>query len=554
MELPHDRGEHEPRKNKARKKKIETLLPAVQLKNIVKRFPGVLAVDHINLEIARGEIHALLGQNGAGKTTLMNILYGLSQPDSGDLYINGKHVHIGSPLDAISHGIGMIHQHFMLIPVFTVAENIALGQSPMQKPLMDIEGVRKKILELEKATGLHVNPDARVDQLCVGDQQRAEIIKAIYWGANILIMDEPTSVLTPEEVDELFVFLRRFADAGNTVIFITHKMREVKAISDRVTVLRNGKVVDTVETKNEDRDSLAKRMVDRLEFLSFERQPVKTGDVLLEFKDVQTPGEYCAPKLCGVSFQVCAGEIFGIAGVDGNGQDEVAHTIMGLDQITGGEIRIKGNSIHNKSTREIIQMGVSAIPAQRQLEGLVNTFSVSECLMLKEWRALPFSKYSLLNSRAIRQNAEEIIREYDIRTTGPDAKIGNMSGGNQQKVVLARELSRNPDILIACHPTIGLDIGATEYVWQQLLARRSQGVAIVLISTELDEILALCDRFVVFYEGQIMGEVMAKQAKVKEVSMMMTGIRQEEIRFEEKSKKKVNAARKPKLAELGVAE
>lgn len=515
---------------------------AVRMENIVKRFPGVLAIDHINLEINRGEIHALLGENGAGKTTLMNILYGLCRPDAGIIYINDEHVQIGNPLDAMSHGIGMIHQHFMLIPVFSVSENIALGQSPTQKPLVDIESTRNKILELAKTTGLHVNPDACVNQLSVGDQQRAEIIKAIYWGAKILIMDEPTSVLTPQEVDELFVFLRRYADAGNTVIFITHKMREVMAISDRVTVLRCGKVVETVKTRDVDRNTLAKMMVGRPVFLSFEHPPVKTGEVMLDFKQVHTQCSRCLPALRGVTFQVRAGEILGIAGVDGNGQDEVANVIMGFHQISEGDVRIKGKSILHKSTREIIQMGVSAIPFLRQEEGLVMTFSVSESLMLKEWRNPPFTRYGLLNRRAIHNYAETIIREYDIRTTGPDAKVGNMSGGNQQKVVLARELSRKPDILVACHPTIGLDIGATEYVWQQLLNQRSEGVAILLISTELEEILSICDRIIVFYEGQIMGEVMAGKADIQEIGMMMAGIHQDAIQVEKELKKVAETA------------
>lgn len=500
---------------------------AVRMENITKRFPGVLANDHVSVEIARGEIHALLGENGAGKTTLMNILYGLYRPDAGKIFINDQPVTISSPLDAISKGVGMIHQHFMLIPVFTVTENVALGEEAQGNPFVDLELTRKRILDLSKATGLHIDPDARVEQLSVGDQQRVEIIKALLRGVNVLIMDEPTSVLTPQEADELFVVLRKLAEEGKTIIFITHKLREVMAISDRITVLRDGKVVNTVNTREIDRDSLANMMVGRKIFLSFERKAARLGEQILELRNVRAVNDRGLLALKDISLSMRAGEILGVAGVDGNGQSELADVIMGLRPVTHGDVIVKGRSVVHKDTAYIIKQGISAIPFSRHEEGLVLTFSVKDNLILKEFYNPPFNKGGFLDFKVIQDNALQRIKEYDIRTTGPEAKVGNMSGGNQQKVVLARELSRKPDILIACQPTHGLDIGATEYVRQQLLNQRDNGISVMLISTELEEILSLSDRIIVMYEGQIMGEVPVEQADLQEIGKMMLGVRME---------------------------
>ncbi|MCC6146257.1 MAG: ABC transporter ATP-binding protein [Anaerolineaceae bacterium] len=497
------------------------------MENITKRFPGVLDNDHVTVDIARGEIHALLGENGAGKTTLMNILYGLYHPDAGNIFVNDRPVTISSPLDAISKGVGMIHQHFMLIPVFTVAENIALGEEMQGNPFVDLELTRKRILDLSKATGLHIDPDARVEQLSVGDQQRVEIIKALLRGVNVLIMDEPTSVLTPQEADELFVVLRKLAEEGKTIIFITHKLREVMAISDRITILRGGKVVNTVNTREVDRDSLANMMVGRKIFLNFDRKALNVGNQVLELKNVSALNDRGLPALKEVSLAMRAGEILGVAGVDGNGQSELADVIMGLRPVTHGDIIVKGRSVVHKDASYVIKQGISAIPFSRHEEGLVLTFSVKDNLILKEFYNPPFSDKGLLDFKVIQDNAQRMIKEYDIRTTGPDAKVGNMSGGNQQKVVLAREISRKPDILIACQPTHGLDIGATEYVRQQLLNQRDSGISVMLISTELEEILSLSDRIIVMYEGQIMGEVPAEQADLQEIGKMMLGVRLE---------------------------
>jgi simple sugar transport system ATP-binding protein len=505
------------------------LASAVRMENIVKRFPGVIASDQVNLDVEQGEIHALLGENGAGKTTLMNLLFGISQPDSGQIYLQGKPVRFSSPAEAIASGIGMVHQHFMLTPVFTVTENIMLVDRSPHEPFLDRDGVRRKILEISQMSGLHVDPDAKVNTLCVGDQQRVEIIKALFRGAKVIIMDEPTSVLTPKETDELFVVLRRLAMQGNAIIFITHKLREVMEISDRVTVLRGGRQIGTVATKDTNAGALARMMVGREVFLTFDKPPVQRGSTFLEVVNVSTTADQRCTSLKGVSLKVHGGEILGIAGVDGNGQNELAEVIMGLRPIKKGDIQIKEKSTRGRSIRQIIDMGVSNIPFLRQTEGLVMTFTVSEDLMLKEWRKPPITQHGLFNRQAIRSASERMIREYDIRTTGPEAKVGNMSGGNQQKVVLARELSRKPDVLIACHPTHGLDVGATEYVRQQLLNERSRGAAVLLISTELDEIFAISDKIAVFFEGEVMGVVDASEVNLDEIGMMMLGMNRKAI-------------------------
>jgi ABC-type uncharacterized transport system ATPase subunit len=502
---------------------------AVRMVNIVKSFPGVLANDNINLEVRKGEIHALLGENGAGKTTLMNILFGLSQPNSGEIYINEKLVHITTPGDAISNGIGMIHQHFMLIPVFTVTENISLGEPLQREPLLEPEKTKQKIMKISKSSGLRVDPDARVLDLSVGQQQRVEIVKALYRGANILIMDEPTSVLTPQESDELFVILKELAQKGNTILFITHKLREVMEISDRVTVLRDGRLIGTVNTKDTSRFELAKMMVGREVFLTFDKKPVRVSEKVLELEQVHAKNDRELPALRGVSLSVHSGEILGIAGVDGNGQNELADVIMGLRPLEKGEIKIKGRTIKKCTPKQIIEMGVSCIPFSRQLEGLVLTFTVSENLILKEWRNPPLTIKGFFDPKAILAFGKRMIKEFNIKTTGPEAKVGNMSGGNQQKVVLARELSRNPALIVACHPTHGLDIGATEYVRLQLLKERERGAGVLLISTELDEILGLCDRVVIFFEGQVMGEVTTEMANIDEIGLMMLGVKWEKI-------------------------
>jgi ABC-type uncharacterized transport system ATPase subunit len=383
------------------------------------------------------------------------------------------------------------------------------------------------VAEISRSYGLAVDPKAKIWQLSVGTQQRVEIIKALYRGADILVLDEPTAVLTPSETEELFTILRRLVKEGHTVIFITHKLPEVMAISDRVTVLRDGKVVRTVNTKETDMPSLAKMMVGREVFLKFERPPESLGEKVLEVTDVHAQNDMDQSALKGVTFDIREGEILGVAGVDGNGQNELSEVIMGLRPATSGEIRIKNQPIIGCSTREIIDLGVSCIPADRHKMGLITSFKLSESLLLKEWFNKPFTRYSLFDFDAIRKNSLQMIREYDIRAPGPDVKTGNLSGGNQQKLVLARELSRKPDLLVANQPTRGLDVGATEYVRQRLLDERQRGAAILLISTELDEVLSISDRIIVLYEGMIMGEMEAKAADVHEIGLMMAGVKRE---------------------------
>ncbi|MCC6147444.1 MAG: ABC transporter ATP-binding protein [Anaerolineaceae bacterium] len=499
----------------------------IRLENIVKHFPGVCANDHISLTIKKGEVHALLGENGAGKTTLMNVLYGLLCPDFGQIFLNGEAVEIRSPKEAIEHGIGMVHQHFMLIPVFTVTENVVLGEDMPREPLLDIQQAEQRVKEISHTYGLDVDPKSKVWHLSVGAQQRVEIIKALYRNAKILILDEPTAVLTPSEVDILFKVLRKLVEEGLTVIFISHKLQEVMEICDRVTVLRNGRVVDTVETSETNQSELARMMVGREVFLQFDKEKMTAGEKVLEVKGVSALSDRGVAALQNISLDVHCGEIVGIAGVDGNGQCELVDAIMGLRKIDRGSILIKGKKIKENNTREIIQRGVSCIPFDRHAEGLVKSFSLSEVLMLKEWNNLPFTRHYLFDFNAIRSFSEGMVREYDIRAPGIEVKTGNLSGGNQQKVVLARELSRKPDLIIAGQPTRGLDVGATEYVRQRLLAERARGAGILLISTELEEILSISDRLLVIYEGQIMGEMFTANADLHDIGLMMAGVKRQ---------------------------
>lgn len=502
---------------------------AIRLENIVKRFPGVMANDHVSLAIKKGEVHALLGENGAGKTTLMNVLYGLLRPDSGQIYLNEEAIEISSPKEAIEHGIGMVHQHFMLIPVFSVTENVILGEGMPREPLLDIQQAEQRVKEISHTYGLDVDPKSKIWHLSVGTQQRVEIIKALYRNAKILILDEPTAVLTPSEVEILFKVLRKLVNEGLTVIFISHKLQEVMEISDRITIMRNGQVVNTVKTDETNQSDLARMMVGREVFLQFDKEKIEAGEKVLEVKEVSALSDRGVPALRNISLDVRCGEIVGIAGVDGNGQSELADVIMGLRKIDHGSVLIKGKTVKENNTREIIKQGVSCIPFDRHVEGLVKVFPLSEVLLLKEWDNPPFTRHFLFDFKAIRSFGERMIREYDIRAPGINVKTGNLSGGNQQKVVLARELSREPDLIIAGQPTRGLDVGATEYVRQRLLAERARGAGILLISTELEEILSISDRLLVIYEGQIMGEIPTANADIHEIGLMMAGAKRQTV-------------------------
>lgn len=497
----------------------------IQMEHITKRFPGVTANQDVTIGFRRGEIHALLGENGAGKSTLMNMLYGLLKPDEGTISIEGKPVKIASPQDAIAHGIGMVHQHFMLIPKFTVLENVILGAKLEHEPLLNTAQAREKIQTLSQSTGLKVDPDARIHDLSVGDQQRVEIIKVLYKGVHVLIMDEPTAVLTPQETDELFLVLRNWIKDGNTVIFITHKMREVLEFCDRVSVLRDDHFIETADVTEIDEERLAKMMVGREVELNLSKAPAKPGPVVLEVKNLTVQADSGIPAVSNASFQVRAGETVGIAGVDGNGQLELIEAIMGLMPIDSGEVLLKGEDLRGKRPKDILAKGVSNIPFSRQTEGLVLNFSVRDNFILKERWNPPFAKHGFLQSKTITNTVRDIIQRYSVKANGPETQVGNMSGGNQQKVVAAREMERPHDLLIACHPTHGLDIGAIEFLHRRILEERDQGKAVLLISTEMDELLTLSDRILVFFKGEIMGEAPSSAEAVQQIGLMMLGTR-----------------------------
>ena len=500
-----------------------TRIRRMEMRGIVKRFPGVLANDHVDFDVQAGEIHALLGENGAGKSTLMKILYGMYQADEGQILVNGNPIQLTSPADAIRRGIGMIHQHFMLVPSLTVAENVALGLPSSRGPLLDLDRVAMRIRELAAVYGLQVDPEARVWQLSVGEQQRVEILKALYRGADVLILDEPTAVLTPQEVEELFATLRQMAQEGHALIFITHKLREVFAISDRVTVLRNGRVVGRVATEETSRSELARMMVGREVIERWEKPPVEPGPVVLEVEDLHCLSDREVPALRGVSLQVHAGEILGIAGVSGNGQRELAEVIVGLRPATRGRVRLAGKDVTNRSPDHLIAAGLAFIPEERLSMGVIQEFTVAENAILETHTSPELSHGPFLDLQAIRQHTARLVREYDVRTPSLEIPVKNLSGGNIQKLILARELSRKPRVLVAAQPTRGVDIGATEYIHRRLIEQRGEGTAILLISEDLDEILALSDRIAVMYEGEIVGVVPAEEADAEELGLMMAG-------------------------------
>jgi ABC-type uncharacterized transport system ATPase subunit len=496
--------------------------PLLELRGITKEFPGVLANDQVDFELAKGEVHALLGENGAGKSTLMNILYGLYHPDEGEILLNGQTVRIGSPRDAIDLGIGMVHQHFMLIPVMTVAENIVLANEPSNGPFLDLAGAEKRVRELSTQFGLAVRPDARVDSISVGMQQRAEILKALYRGAEILILDEPTAVLTPQEAQELFAIIRSLQGEGKSIIFISHKLNEVLEIADRITVLRQGKHVDTVPRAGATQEGLARLMVGRDVVLRVEKPPAEPGETLLKVEDLYVRDIRDLEAVRGVSFEVKAGEIVGIAGVDGNGQTELIDAITGLRKPVSGRILVAGDDLTNEGARACLDVGVGHIPEDRQLRGLVLDFTLAENLALHDYREEPDSRWGWLYPRRLVQRAVRLLKEFDVRGGRPQTLAATLSGGNQQKVVVAREVSRNPRVLVAAQPTRGLDVGAIEFVHRRLVTERDEGRAILLVSFELDEVLSLSDRILVLYEGRIVGEY-APGVSEEELGIAMTG-------------------------------
>jgi simple sugar transport system ATP-binding protein len=498
----------------------------IELRGISKRFPGVVANDRIALAVRRGEIHALVGENGAGKSTLMKILYGLYQPDEGEIHVHGAPVRIDSPRRALDLGIGMVHQHFMLIPVFTVAENVILGAEPTAGLRLSLdEGVRR-IEALTRQYEFALNPRERVADLSVGEQQRVEIIKVLYRGAELLILDEPTAVLVPQEVGELFKNLRRLREQGKTIIFISHHLNEVLEIADRITVLRGGQVVGTVAAAATNRAQLAEMMVGRPVLLQIERPDIPPADVRLSVQRLVVRGARGRPVVRQVSLQVRRGEIYGIAGVQGNGQTELVEAIVGLRPAADGIITVDAEDVTHAGVRAIKAMGVAHIPEDRHRRGLVLPMEVRENLILGHHRHLQFTNGPLLDLRAIDGFARERIRAYDVRVPSPATPALALSGGNQQKVIVAREFAFAPRVLVAAHPTRGLDIGATEFVEQQLIAAKSQGMAVLLISADLDEVLTLSDRVGVMYKGELVAEFAHGAVTPQELGLYMTGTRQ----------------------------
>jgi simple sugar transport system ATP-binding protein len=500
----------------------------LEMHGITKAFPGIVANDHVDLDLRRGEVHALLGENGAGKSTLMNILYGLYRPDEGEIRVAGKPVTFHSAKDAITAGIGMVHQHFMLIPVMTVAENIVLGTEPVEAGvLLDYAAARDRVRELSQSFGFAIDPDARIENITVGQQQRVEILKALYRKADILILDEPTAVLTPQEATELFQILRSLTQEGLSIIFISHKLNEVLEIADRITVLRLGKRIDSIPREGATEEGLARMMVGREVLLRVDKPPAKPAEPLLRVTDLHVRDERGVEKVRGMSFEVRAGEIVGIAGVDGNGQTELIDALTGLRRPDSGTIEVAGVNVGLRSNaREMLDAGVGHIPEDRQRRGLVLEFSIAENIALHDYAEAPDSRYGWLFPRRLIARARRLIADFDVRGGGPQTRAGGLSGGNQQKVVLAREIDRDPKVLIAAQPTRGLDVGAIEYVHRRLVEERNEGRAILLLSLELEEILSLSDRILVVYEGEVVGEHGADASEEQIGIEMLGGTRQ----------------------------
>jgi len=503
--------------------------PILELRGITKSFPGVLANDHVDFDLRRGEVHALLGENGAGKSTLMNILYGLYHPDEGEIRINGEPIRISSPKAAIESGIGMVHQHFMLIPVMTVAENIVLAEEPRTAGIfVDYDAAIRRVRDLAATFNFAIDPDAKVERITVGQQQRVEILKALYRGADILILDEPTAVLTPQEADELFAILRTLQREGMSIIFISHKLREVLEIAERVTVLRRGKKIDTVPREGATPQGLASLMVGREVLLRVEKPPVDAGDILLRVENLQVLDDRDLEAVRGVSLDVRAREIVALAGVDGNGQSELIDALSGLRKTSGGTIQIAGRDVTASNAHSRYDSGLGHIPEDRQRRGLVLEFTLAENLTLHDFDKQPFSRFGWLRPGRVVAWARSLLKEFDVRGGGPRTRAGALSGGNQQKVVVAREVARDPRVLIAAQPTRGLDVGAIEFVHRRLVEERDEGRAVLLVSLELEEVLSLADRILVLYEGQIVAEY-GPDVTEEELGIAMTGGRIEEV-------------------------
>jgi len=503
--------------------------PALELRGITKRFPGVLANDHVDFDLRRREVHALLGENGAGKSTLMNILYGLYHPDEGEIFMRGQRVVLSSPKDAIAHGIGMVHQHFMLIPVMTVAENIVLATEPTTAGVfLDYDAATKRVTDMARTFKFAIDPRARVENISVGQQQRVEILKALYRNADILILDEPTAVLTPQEAHELFEILENLRTEGLSIIFISHKLNEVLEIADRITVLRRGKKIETLPREGATEKELARLMVGREVLLRVDKAPASPAEPLLSVEDLHVLDDRGLEAVRGVSFEVRAGEIVAVAGVDGNGQTELIDALAGLRHTLSGRIVLGGENVTREDARHVLDHGLGHIPEDRQRRGLVLDFSLAENLGLHDYRKEPNSRFGWLFPNRLVRRARRLLEQYDVRGGGPQTRAAALSGGNQQKVVLAREIAREPSVLIAAQPTRGLDVGAIEFVHRRLVEARDSGKGVLLVSLELEEVLSLADRILVIYEGRIVQEY-PPDVTEEELGIAMTGGRREEV-------------------------
>ena len=496
----------------------------IQMKDIVKKFGDFTANDHINLTVHKGEVHAILGENGAGKSTMMNVLCGLYKPTSGQIFINEKEVHFNSPKDAIDIGIGMVHQHFMLIQPFTVTENIILGMEPTKGLTIDKETAKEKVMELSERYGMKVDPDAKVEDISVGMQQRVEILKVLYRGAETLILDEPTASLTPQEIEGLMEIIDNLTADGKSVILITHKLKEITASSDNCTIIRQGKYIQTVKVADVNENELAAMMVGRDVNFKVDKKDQEPGEVVLDIEDLHAKDYRGVEILKGFHLNVRRGEIVGLAGVDGNGQTELVEVLTGLRKAESGKVTMLGKDVFNKTPKETFESGISSIPADRQKHGLILEFSNEDNLILQHFEEEPYSSHGILNRKAIKEHAEELIEKFDVRPRGcAESPAGTLSGGNQQKVIIAREVTNDKELLIAVNPTRGLDVGAIEFVHKYLVEQRNKNRAVLLVSFELDEIMSLSDRIEVIFDGQITGSVAGKDADEKELGFMMAG-------------------------------
>ncbi len=507
---------------------MDEATPVLEVRGLTRRFPGVLANDHIDLALHKGQVLGLLGENGAGKSTLMNIIYGLYSPDEGEILVNGETVEIRNPNDAIARGIGMVHQHFQLVPVLTVTENIMLGNESLRGPFLDRNAARARILEISGQYGLAVDPDALVEDLPVGVQQRVEIIKALYRHADILILDEPTSVLTPQEAEGLFAIMRTLTERGVSIIFISHKLKEVLEICDHIAVLRDGRVAGHADPGSSTQQSLASMMVGRDVILQVEKEDAQPGEVVLAIEQLGVLDDRGLPAVNGLSLEVRAGEILGVAGVQGNGQTELVEAISGLRAVAGGRILLEGREVTDDTPRQITAEGVAHVPEDRQKDGMVISFPVNDNLVLQTYWQRPFARGIVIDEAARDDYARRLVERFDVRTPGIHTRLGSLSGGNQQKTIVAREFSRPSRLLIVAQPTRGLDVGSIEFIHRQIVRMRDEGTAVLLVSAELDEVLSLSDRVTVIYNGRIIDTLPAAAAEREQVGLLMAGVRQGE--------------------------